>query len=423
MSNWDSDIAALLDDVLQDNEPEAEAEAEAPAPPQHEKEEPLSCEPETLEANESQSELGTTDETNTTLADLLADDSDDSQDTSPEVTTVVTEEPEDSISAGHLPKIEFSTAVENDTIPLPTFTSDELMDAIDVRNFGTLVSLTNRRWHAKIKDRKAAKDAADQAGADGETFEARKRLLVGADEKLKAVHKAIDAARTDHYRMTLPWSTVGINDIGKRAGPRLLPNTMFFEYTKAMGKHKADMDATLDEFVQAYPTLIAVAQQKLGTAFNQMDYPRPEVIKEHFALSFDFDPIPSGGDFQGLQDAQVQKLAGALARKTRQKLENALADAWARLYEDVKHAATVLLDPNAMFHYTLVDKLREHGSMLEHLNVTKDTRLEQIRTRVKKELTMYDIKDVRKDDALRKQLGDSATDILTQMEGYANGKP
>ena len=341
--------------------------------------------------------------------------------TTEEVTTVVSEEQSD-VEKAKLPKIEFSTAVEDDEhVPMPTFTTDELMDEIDVRNFGTLVSLTNRRWHAKIKDRKAAKDAADASGADGETFEARKRLLVGADAKLKAVHQCIDAARSDHYRMTLPWSTVGINDIGKRAGPRLLPNTMFFDYAKAMGQHKAAMTAALDEFVQAYPTLIAIAQQKLGQAFNQADYPRPELIEQHFALEFDFDPIPSGGDFQGLQDAQVEKLAGALQRKTRQKLENALQDAWARLYEDVKHADTVLNNPDAMFHYTLVEKLREHGSMLKHLNVTNDARIEEIRAEVQKELTMHDVKDVRKDDALRKRLGAAAKAIRTKMEEYANG--
>jgi hypothetical protein len=271
-----------------------------------------------------------------------------------------------------------------------------------------------------VKDRKAAKDAADASDADGESFEARKRLLVGADEKLRTVHKAIDAARTDHYRMTLPWSTVGVNDAGKRAGARLLPNSLFFDYTQAMGKHKVEMEAALDEFVTAYPTLIAISQQKLGKAFNQNDYPAPASIKGHFDLSFDFDPIPTGSEFQGLQDAQVEKLAGALQRKTQRKLENAMQDAWQRLYDDVERAAVALSNPDAMFHYTLFEKLAEHATMLSHLNVLSDTRIEGIRVEVRDKLSKWDVKDVRKDDALRKRLGEEASAILKHMKEYAD---
>ena len=453
---FDSDIASLLDDVLQGKVPEQAPEV-APPVPETPQPEDQSCQ---SEANDSPNETGTPTEDSetpdvgddnlaaedgsttigttealssggvapdTTLADLLANEPTDDG----AVTTVVNDQTEANIDTERqgdvekaaLPPIDntmFSEPVEVEHVPIPTFTDEELMESIDIRNFGTLVSLSNRRWHAKVKDRKAAKDAADASGADGESFEARKRLLVGADEKLRIVHKAIDAARTDHYRMTLPWSTVGVNDIGKRAGARLLPNSLFFDYTQAMGSHKVKMLAALDEFVTAYPTLIQIAQQKLGTAFNQNEYPSPAIIETHFDLSFDFDPIPTGSEFQGLQDAQVEKLAGALKRKTQQKLENAMQDAWQRLYDDVSHAATMLANPDAMFHYTMVDKLRDHASMLSHLNVTMDKRVEQVRNLVDAQLCKHDVKDIRKDDALRKKLAADAASILVIMQEYAN---
>lgn len=416
MSNeWDSDIASLLDDVLQDNEPEAEAKPEAPAPQQPEKEEALSP--------DEQIAVARIEEPPANVADLPGDiPAGSTSQQEEEVTTVVTEEDDGDVEKAKLPKIEFSTPVEDDEhIPIPTFTSEELMEEIDVRNFGTLVSLTNRRWHAKKKDRQAAKNAADATGADAEAFEARKRLLAGADEKLKAVHKCIDAARTDHYGMTLPWSTVGINDIGKRAGARLLPNTMFFEYAKVMGQHKAEMVTALEKFVDAYPTLIAIAQQKLQGSFNQTDYPAPSQIESYFALEFDFEPIPSGGDFQGLQDAQVEKLAASLQRKTQQRLENAMQDAWVRLFETVERAVTALTNPDALFHYTLVNALREHSSMLKHLNVINDPKIEEVRKDIENDLTKHESKDIQKDDALRKLLGEKAVAIKEKMQEYANG--
>ena len=117
-----------------------------------------------------------------------------------------------------------------------------------------------------------------------------------------------------------------------------MPNTLFMEYTTAMARCKMDMDAKLSVFETAYPTLVTIAQQKLGTAFDPSEYPNPSSIRGHFRLSFDFNPIPVGSDFKGLQDAQIQKLGTALESKTRTMLENAMQDAWKQLYESVQHA-------------------------------------------------------------------------------------
>jgi hypothetical protein len=302
------------------------------------------------------------------------------------------------------------------TVPIPTFTSDDILNSLDIRNFATLVTLNTARWHAKVKDRKAAKDAAEATGADSAAFEARKRLLVGADGLLKDIHRAIDAARGEHYRLTLPWSTVGINDIGKRAGSRMLPNTLFMEYTTAMAKCKMDMDSTLAKFIPMYPQLVSIAQQKLGKSFNPAEYPNPASIASHFDMSFDFNPIPIGADFRGLQDAQAKKLATALDRKTRTMLENAMQEAWTQLYDLVKHAVEKLTSPDALFHYTMVDKLKDRCKVIKHLNVTSDARIEEVRAAVEKELTKHEAADIRKDDALRKRLATAAREIFDRMK-------
>jgi len=313
----------------------------------------------------------------------------------------------------------FSKGTGADTVPIPTFTDEDIMDQIDIRQFGTLVTLRTARWHGKIKDRKASKDAATAAGADAAAFETHKFLLAGADERLKKVHKCIDAARTAHYAMTLPWSVVGINETGKRAGPRLLPNTLFMEYTTAVANAKAETDAALNEFVQGYGSDLVAAQRKLGSAYNAADYPDAAVIRQHFGLDFDFQPIPKGQDFDGIQGQQAQKLAESLNKRTRTMLENAMQDAWQRLYETVQHAYERLSNPDALFHYTMIEKLKDQASMLKHLNVTKDGRIEDIRDRVERKLTMYDVKDIRKDDALRKQMAADAEVIFDLMKEFA----
>ena len=166
-------------------------------------------------------------------------------------------------------------------IPMPTFTSVDMMETLDPANFGTLVRLNTRRWHAKKKDPTAARNAANASGATTEAYEAKKRLLVGVDGPLRAVHSIIDSARTKHYEMTSPWSMQSVDDMGRRTGARMLPNTLFFDYTQVMAQNKADMDAALAEFVAQYPALIQQVQQNLGTAFDPNDYPLPSEIEHH----------------------------------------------------------------------------------------------------------------------------------------------
>jgi len=433
LSEFDFDnIGSLLNDVLNDK-PIEDAKPTAPEPDKLQETTDDMIEPEVTVIIETE-----IDDVESMLADLVGDGV-------PEVTQRVI--PDSSIPSGvithesviadaensdvtpaevaeNTPEISehvFAEPVDQGkAVAMPTFTTDEIAESLDIRNFATLVTLNTARWHAKVKDHTAAKAAADASGAKADAFDARKKLLAGCDSKLKQVHKAIDAARTEHYRLTMPWSTVGVNDVGKRTGGRLMPNTLFMEYTTAMAKAKAEMDRLVTAFVKDYPSLLSIAQQNLGSAFDPVQYPNPSSIASHFRLSFDFNPIPVGTDFKGLQDAQVQKLGTALNAKTRTMLENAMQDAWKQLYETVQLAATRLTTPKAMFHSTLIEKLRDQAKILTHLNATKDKRIEDVRTLVENALTKHDAKDIRKDEALRKRLGESAAEIVRHMEEVAN---
>jgi hypothetical protein len=306
--------------------------------------------------------------------------------------------------------------VEALRIPMPSFTGDDLSETMDIRNFATLVTLNTARWHAKVKDRKTSSAAAIAAGAIDEAFETRKRLLAGADEKLNAIHKAIDAARAKHYEMTLPWTTCGVNDRGRRTGPRLLPNTLFFEYAKEMSEYKSNMQAALNAFVPEYPAMIEVARKNLGKRFDISEYPNADSIKLHFDLSFDFKPIPKGDDFQGLPKQQLDALANTINRKSEQMMENAMQDVWTRLYKAVTHMYERLASPDKTFHYTMSDNVREVTRLLKHLNVTSNTDIERIRKYLDKFICPHDAKDLRDNSVLRQQVAAHVQNVIDKMK-------
>lgn len=300
-------------------------------------------------------------------------------------------------------------------LKMPTFTADDFAETMDIRNFATLVTLNTARWHAKVKDRQAAKSAAAVNDADEGAFEVRKRLLAGADSLLKAIHKAIDEARAAHYEMTLPWSTTSMQDVGRRTGGRLLPNTLFVEYTTVMAQKKQQMQDALAKFIPAYPQLVEEAKKKLGKRFDAREYPNASSIASHFDLSFDFQPIPKGDDFKGLPQAQLAALAAKVNENTRIMAENAMQEVWMRLYDVVSKMAERLSSPDKLFHNTLVQNVRDTVRLLAHLNVTHDARVEALRKKVEKHLCQHDPKVLRENLVIRAQVAAHAQSIIEEM--------
>lgn len=315
----------------------------------------------------------------------------------------------------------FTDTQEEPVLVMPTFTTDEVAEALDIRNFATLATLNTKRWHAKAKDKQGSRDIAAANDADATAFETRKNLLAGADAKLRRIHGAIDAARAKYYEMTLPWTTKGADDVGRRTGARLLPNTMFMDFTAEMAQCKAEMLAALDDFVPDYPALVQQARVKLGKRFDIADYPNAESIRNHFDLSFDFQPVPMGDDFKGLPTQQANALANAIESKTRKQVEIAMQDLWTRIHESVGRMAERLSHPDKLFHHTLVSNVRTVAAQLGHLNVTGDKRITKLKDYIDKHLCHTEVEDLRKNPVVRAQVGAHAQTVLDMMAKFAKG--
>lgn len=332
--------------------------------------------------------------------------------TAPADTTVVTEGDSDAAD-------EFM-AGGGTAIKFPVFTVDELSSQLDIRNFATLCKLRVRKWVGRKRDKTAARKAETDHGSVDGTYTAYKKLFAGTEDKLKAVNSVLDAARTRHYQMTLPWSTTGMDETGRRDGPRLLPNTLFMEYITEMGQAKQTMQQRFSELRQAYPQLLQEAQRNLGSAFVITDYPTPDELEQLFALDFEFSPIPEGVDFKGLPAQQAQRLSDALEKSKRACMENAMRDVWSRMHDVVFKMAERLSDPKKLFHDTLVTNVQETADLLQHLNAVNDPHIEEIRQRIERDLCRHDARQLRENLTKRGVVARLAKDILDSMDHTAS---
>lgn len=351
------------------------------------------------------------------LESLMNDEPAKPTDSAPPVTQCVTDEE----AEPHVAKGVFADSGERKEgvvvapVKMPTFTGSDFAETMDIRNFATLVTLNTARWHAKVKDRQASKDVATVNDAEAGAFETRKHLLGGANVALKSIHKAIDEARAAHYEMTLPWTTTTMQDIGRRTGGRLLPNTLFVEYTTVMAQKKQQMLDALNKFEPEYPALVEAAKKKLGRRFDAREYPNVSSIRSHFDLSFDFQPIPKGDDFKGLPQVQLDALARKINDNTQKQAENAMQEVWIRLYDVVSKMAERLSSPDKLFHNTLVQNVRDTARLMAHLNVTNDPVVEALRKKVEKHLCAHDPKVLRENQTIRTQVAAHAASIIQEM--------
>jgi hypothetical protein len=304
-------------------------------------------------------------------------------------------------------------------IRYPTFTAEGIAAELDIRSYATLCRLRVRKWVGRKRDKTAARKAESDHGSVDGTYTAYKKLFAGTEDKLKAVNSVLDSARTRHYQMTLPWSTTGLDDSGRRDGPRLLANTLFMEYISEMGQAKQTVAAKFSELRAAYPALLVEAQRNLGSAFISAEYPTIDDLEHMFTLDFEFQPVPDGMDFKGLPAQQAQKLADALNKSRQACLENAMKDVWQRLHTVVFKMAERLEDPKKMFHDTLVTNVRETADLIEHLNATSNPNIETIRLKIKADLCRYEPSILRENVTKRSLTADLARNILSDMDRLA----
>jgi hypothetical protein len=143
---------------------------------------------------------------------------------------------------------------------LKQYSADDVRDMTSLHKSMTKVTLSTSRWTAKIKDPRIAKAAADAGHANAESFDGRKSLVAGAEQEVKKINSLIDKAKTSHYRLTLPWSTVSGKEDGRRQGPRVMPNLRYFEYVEEMAKHASAVKEAIDEFAPKYEQIKEIAR-------------------------------------------------------------------------------------------------------------------------------------------------------------------
>jgi hypothetical protein len=296
-----------------------------------------------------------------------------------------------------------------------------------VREAAMLAYVSIGSWSATERDDELMEGVKREHDAEGDVGTVIKYLLAGNDSKLKAVRSAYQAVRNHHYKLTLPW----VNDPHSPSskGPRLLPHLIYPRYLTEIAALRRAAIQELDDFLDAYPDLVTQSRQRLKTMVSSASYPTVEQLRSRFRLHVDFQPIPSGDQFTGLDDHMLERLS----RNLREKQERQLADAgramWVRVRERIERLGERMTpssneggviaaedrDGIKRFKEATIENARELLTLLPGWNVAGNPLVDEVTRDIDEMLKNLNATDLRKNDGLRKETAEAAQKIVDKL--------
>jgi hypothetical protein len=273
-----------------------------------------------------------------------------------------------------------------------------------------LVELNISVWQANKLDRAATDTVTSQNGAGNKAAQVRKNLMAGTNQR-KDIADYAGGCRLWHHNKTLPWAD---------KGPRLMPTSLFLDYKSEANVRKATFEKMVGDFLVAYPSLIQQSQQYMGTLFDPNDYPTAEEIKDKFAFNLVFSPVPESGDFRiDVPVRELEEVKQGYEDAFNARLGEAMREPWERLHKVLTTISEKLADKGdeekRRYHETLITNATDLCSLLTHLNVTADPKLEEARRQLEQVMNGVDIVSIKESPFVREDTKKKVDKILKQF--------
>ncbi len=271
-----------------------------------------------------------------------------------------------------------------------------------------LVSLSISQWTARKLDKKATKEVADNNRASTSAGRYNKSLLP-LNDLLAHVHQKTGLIREKFAKNTLPW---GVD------GTRILPSANYLQFMQDFRKEKSEWQSLTRQFIDNYEDLVDEAKRWLGDLYDEKDYPSKLAVTEKFNMDLMVLPVPANDFRVQLSSDELSRLQEEMEGRMATVQQEAMMDAWGRLYKHVQHIADKLADPKGIFRDSMLDNAVETCDLLTRLNIADDPNLEAMRREVESKLVSHHPDSLRNDPDLRQDTAAEARKIMDLMGSF-----
>ena len=273
-------------------------------------------------------------------------------------------------------------------------------------------------WSGSSHDRDVTEEVSETHSADIKDAGRYSKQII-SKKALKDVNAAASLARRTHRLLTLPWQD---------DGSRILSTRGYVEYTDQMRLKRLAFEAAVDQFCGQWDMHVNDSKRRLGSMFDESDYPTVEDIKRKFGMDVEIKPVPDAGDFRAELDARsVSAIVKDIERRTEARLEAAMNDVFTRIADVTGKMVERLREykppqgenkAENTFRDSLVWNVKEVADILPSLNITNDPRLDELQKQLHKDLTEHSPEVLRDNDRLRNETADKAEKILNKVKKF-----
>ena len=282
---------------------------------------------------------------------------------------------------------------------------------MSITSSSVLTELNISVWTGQKLDRSATDKVTSDNHAVRDAGQFKKNLMAGTSAR-KEIADYAASCRLWHNMRTLPWAD---------KGARLLPTSLFLDYKGEANVRRAQFDRMVEDFMQAYPSLVQTAHNYLGTLFDPADYPSADEVRSKFGMRLVFSPVPEAGDFRlDLPKQDMEDMAKNYEGAFNDRLADAMRTPWEQLHKMLTAMSSKLTEGDEetkkRWHDTFLSNAQDMCGMLTHLNLTKDPKLEAARLALESTLVGVDMDDIKEDGDVRAEMKDKLDAILKQCE-------
>jgi hypothetical protein len=263
-------------------------------------------------------------------------------------------------------------------------------------------------------DQKA--QAAEPFGAEGQFLSAGKKLLDTRHEAFQAV-SSIKSKITSYWKaLSLPYPESGL---------RLIKQDDVQQFNQRMSVFRDELAEAVENLDRHFGSLKAAARQRLGTLYNEADYPAS--LSGLFAVEWDFPSVEPPEYLMRLNPQLYQQEKARISARFDEAVslaEQAFAGELAKLVEHlVERLGSEADGSKKTFRDSAVTNLREFFQRFKGLNIHSNADLDRMVETAQNAIQGIDPQAIRDNDGLRQQVATQFANVQVTLDGLLIDQP
>ncbi len=258
--------------------------------------------------------------------------------------------------------------------------------------------------------------AAHTFGAEGKFLSAGKKLLDTQDPAFRAVTAVKNRATSYFKGVSLPFPEPGI---------RLIRRRDLEDIHQRMQAFQGQLEQAVAGLQRRYESLKQAARQRLGSLYNEADY--PATLEGMFELTWDFPSVEPPGYLQQLNpELYRQECRRIQARfdEAVQLAEQAFAEELAKLVSHLTERLSGSEDGRPkVFRDSAVENLAEFFQRFRRLNIRSDEQLDNLVTDAQSAIRGVRPQTLRDDTGLRQHVATELSRVQSILDGMLVDRP